>query len=462
MKAIKLSVVICSLHARHRTLRELLDGLQRQARLDEVEILIATDMGQIFVGDKRNALVARAAGEYVVHIDDDDLVAPDYLGCILQALDQQPGVDVVLIRGRRTEGGQRGGQHVIEFDYRLHGVEGERVDGVLWRSPGHLCPIRTVLARQQRFPSQSYGEDLIWSQALASRLRTGVRAGAPGQVLYHYRWRHADLDAAVPTVGRVGAVAAPARRPGQQGQAEESDSLHRTSTVQGKAEREAHGNPYRVREREPGRVAGGDAWKMGMITESDHTAIFTPQYTQRSGPGSTPTFSAPYRQFLEDFLRQHQIKSVLDLGCGDLEVMSRVRLGGVTYLGLDCIGARIQANARAHPQLRFQCADFRTVVLPYSDLVLCKDVLQHWATSEILAWLTTLRQAGNYRFALLTNCNYGETVNQELVTGGWRALDLTKSPFSLGEVCFRWNNKDVVLLRGPPTTRLLLDQLPAY
>jgi len=193
---------------------------------------------------------------------------------------------------------------------------------------------------------------------------------------------------------------------------------------------------------------------------NDHSAIFTPQYAEFSGEGSTEEYSAPYRQFLIDFIEREQIKFIFDLGCGDMEVMGRVmehfesQLLRAFYLGVDCIQKRIELNQQRFPWLQFSCGDLRDHVDldPYDpsepDLILCKDVIQHWATSEIQEWLRRLLDC-RPKFALITNCNYGDNVNADIETGGWRPIDLLKPPFSLpGEVVFRWNTKDVVLLRG--------------
>lgn len=183
----------------------------------------------------------------------------------------------------------------------------------------------------------------------------------------------------------------------------------------------------------------------------EHTRAFAPQFTVQSGPGSTPAFSAPYRGFLEGFIQSHGVMSIVDLGCGDLEIMSRVNLHGADYLGIDCIDERIRRNQLAHPHLKFEVGEFHTMEIPATDLILCKDVLQHWRTADIAAWLEQLRGSDRYRYALLTNCNYGyDTVNPDILTGRWRPLDLTKPPFSIGEVVFSWGqpNKDVVLVLG--------------
>jgi len=188
-----------------------------------------------------------------------------------------------------------------------------------------------------------------------------------------------------------------------------------------------------------------------------HAEIFTPQYTDRSGPGSTVDYSKPYREFLEHFIREHEIDSIIDFGCGDMEVMGNVdlrrhRADGtftlVEYFGVDCIVERITRNKLKFPHdshMRFYCADVQDYpewLEGWADLLVMKDVLQHWSNDDVARFLARI----DFKRALITNCNYGPTVNTDIVTGGWRALDLTKPPFEIGRVVFKWATKDVVLI----------------
>lgn len=190
-KPLKLSICICSLHKRGAQLDELLLRLHNQHRLDEVEILIAIDAGQTLVGIKRNRLVQRAVGEYIVHIDDDDLVHRAYVSKILHAIDNNPDVDAIVLRGERIENGLVGSN--VLFDYRVKMGPTQTIDGVIWRTPGHLCPIHHRIAKAVPFPEVE-PEDLVWCDEIAPYLMTEARAGQPGDVLYYYRWDSTKLN----------------------------------------------------------------------------------------------------------------------------------------------------------------------------------------------------------------------------------------------------------------------------
>ena len=85
----KLSILICSLREREKSLNKLLEVIEPQ-RTSEVEIILDTDNGEVTTGFKRNRLLNAAFGEYISFIDDDDLVSNDYIVKILKAIETSP------------------------------------------------------------------------------------------------------------------------------------------------------------------------------------------------------------------------------------------------------------------------------------------------------------------------------------------------------------------------------------
>ena len=192
-----------------------------------------------------------------------------------------------------------------------------------------------------------------------------------------------------------------------------------------------------------------------------HRDIFTPQYTEKSGPGSTLEFSEPYRHFVANFVRAMKVETVTDLGCGDMTVSGNIDFGNAMYIGFDVIEERVRRNEARYPypKYTFGCADLREHV-PIADLVLCKDVIQHWSNSDLFDWLAMMCRAP-FKYALITNCNYSDkkqpAVNSDIETGSWRPVDLTAPPFLIGDKVFSWGTprKDVVLLVGTRATRFV-------
>ena len=98
-----------------------------------------------------------------------------------------------------------------------------------------------------------------------------------------------------------------------------------------------------------------------------------------SGVGSRGENLLHKRQIIEAFLEKIVPSSVLDVGCGDHEVLRQVTpLPG--YVGLDVSGVAIDRNRRLFPHRRFECLDFAACTTPgvlRADVVLCMEVLIH-------------------------------------------------------------------------------------
>src|SRR5690606_33962771 len=90
--SIKLSILVPSTHTRfksflpkiHDQLYEQYERLAADQR-DQVEILYLVDNKKVMLGTKRNQLIDLAQGEYVVFVDDDDRIEPDYIETLLEA-----------------------------------------------------------------------------------------------------------------------------------------------------------------------------------------------------------------------------------------------------------------------------------------------------------------------------------------------------------------------------------------
>jgi SAM-dependent methyltransferase len=203
----------------------------------------------------------------------------------------------------------------------------------------------------------------------------------------------------------------------------------------------------------PGVASAASASRMQEV----FSRIYRDNEWQGSGPGSTAETSFEYRYFLEAFVRANRVRSVLDIGCGDWRFSRYVPWEGVHYLGMEVVPQVVEANRKCHESdhVRFVCADARFVELPPTDLLIMKDVLQHWSNAEVAEFLPRVRK---YPLALITNTTNRVQVNQDCTTGGYRYLDLTRAPFNLpATVLLRYtanvpgrhpDEKSVLLLRG--------------
>jgi hypothetical protein len=108
---VKWTIAIASVPARRELRQRILDQLDEQvAKYSDIEILVLEDNRKRILGDKRNALVDIAQGEYISFVDDDDLISDHYIDTIYPLLD---GVDCVGIRAHISIEGSSLGECVL-------------------------------------------------------------------------------------------------------------------------------------------------------------------------------------------------------------------------------------------------------------------------------------------------------------------------------------------------------------
>jgi len=149
-----------------------------------------------------------------------------------------------------------------------------------------------------------------------------------------------------------------------------------------------------------------------------------------SGTGSTLEITREYRAYLEDFIKTHHIKSVVDAGCGDWTFSSAIDWNGASYLGVD-IASDVIATVRAKHEkatIKFQVGDI-TDDLPAADLLISKDVLQHLSNELVHNFIENNLRKRKYKWVILTN-DRGNT-NSDVESGGYRAIDLAAPPFDV-------------------------------
>jgi SAM-dependent methyltransferase len=142
----------------------------------------------------------------------------------------------------------------------------------------------------------------------------------------------------------------------------------------------------------------------------DNRAVFTDIYQRRqwggpegefySGHGSENAYADAYVEAVRSFIARWGIRDVVDIGCGDFRIGSRIQ-AGVNYVGVDVVPALIEAHRARHgaPNVTFVCLDATTDALPPGELCLIRQVLQHLSNDEIKR---VLRAASSYKFVVVT------------------------------------------------------------
>jgi SAM-dependent methyltransferase len=176
-----------------------------------------------------------------------------------------------------------------------------------------------------------------------------------------------------------------------------------------------------------------------------------------SGSGSTLEITRQYRAYVEDFVKTHAVKSVVDAGCGDWTFSSAMDWGDASYLGVDIASDVIEAVRKKYEKGRitFQVGDI-TEELPAADLLITKDVLQHLSNELVQKFIRNSLRKGKYKWVILTNDR--GSGNPDIEPGGYRAIDLAAPPFAvrgLVDLPIKFGNEDTKI-----TSLLDLTQQP--
>jgi SAM-dependent methyltransferase len=191
--------------------------------------------------------------------------------------------------------------------------------------------------------------------------------------------------------------------------------------------------------------------KLWHLKSKSAEEVFTDIYLQgKWGKGESPFFSGtgsieetylPYIQFMQDFIRKHEIKFIVDLGCGDFRVGNQLTQQlDIFYTGCDIVRPLIEYNQKhfGNERIKFQQRNMITDELPGGELCVIRQVFQHLSNESILKVLPKLKK---YRFVVIADAQPiqdSEKTNHDIPNfSGTRAvvhgtgLWLESSPFHL-------------------------------
>lgn len=181
---------------------------------------------------------------------------------------------------------------------------------------------------------------------------------------------------------------------------------------------------------------------------ADHKDIFSKIYQNKtwsifslyplSGSGSTINNTILYRELLTKFIKDNNIKSVIDFGCGDWSFSKEINWEGINYLGIDVVPSVIEENKKRYSKdnIKFIC---KNLFQPNNEISLndlkaelwiIKDVLQHWSNDDISKFLNQLIKQKCFKYILLTN-SYTNGKNIDIKSGEFRSLNPNEYPLNV-------------------------------
>lgn len=121
-----------------------------------------------------------------------------------------------------------------------------------------------------------------------------------------------------------------------------------------------------------------------------------------SGPGSyNMNLLLPYLKFVNTFILEKKIKSIVDLGCGDFNVGKNIYKRTNKYYAIDIVPELINYNKKKFrdKRIKFECKNFIYDSIPKANCVIIRQVLQHLDNKSINKILNKLK---SYNYVIIT------------------------------------------------------------
>jgi hypothetical protein len=151
-----------------------------------------------------------------------------------------------------------------------------------------------------------------------------------------------------------------------------------------------------------------------------------------SGGGSEMQNTKVIRKELPVLIQKFNIKSILDLPCGDYNWMKSVDLCGASYIGADIVEPLVEKNKELYNEIDFRLLDLTKDILPKVDLIFVRDCLGHLSNENVLLALKNCKESGS-KYLLATSFTKWD-FNPDIEDGGWKCINLMISPFNLNPI----------------------------
>ena len=158
------------------------------------------------------------------------------------------------------------------------------------------------------------------------------------------------------------------------------------------------------------------------------------EYKGSSGGGSDIDFNKDsYVPFLNKFITGKNIKTVVDLGCGDFKCGKLIYDDlDILYTGYDVYKKITDYNSTQYslPKYSFTYLDFcnNKESIINGDLCILKDVIQHWSLDNIYTFLDYLIEFKKFKYILICNCCNQTQDDTNIQTGDCRPLNCEYLP----------------------------------
>ena len=183
---------------------------------------------------------------------------------------------------------------------------------------------------------------------------------------------------------------------------------------------------------------GGSELRKSESMEEKFTNIYKKNIWGSSGSGSN--FSPDNKWYLE-LLREHidkyDLKKIADLGCGDWEIMKHFKFKNKEkYTGMDCVKFLVNNLNKNYGKknIKFIHNDISRKIPKGYDLIILKDVIQHWSDEQINKVLPEILKNNKYVFSI-----NGYKFTRDPSKNSWKERKLDK----------RYNYHPIIISKKP-------------
>lgn len=177
----KLSILIPTLPGRRILLDRLISVINSQM-VKDVEVLTNDTLPTMTMPKKRYLLLLQSLGEYIVFVDDDDMIADDYIERILKAIEQSPdavGWNAHCYHDRKFDKKEIMSNRFTEWSTKPDHYE---------RTIYNKAPIKREIALQADFTdTHELHEDVRYAVSVKPLIKSEVFIDGPPMYFYCFR-----------------------------------------------------------------------------------------------------------------------------------------------------------------------------------------------------------------------------------------------------------------------------------
>jgi hypothetical protein len=161
----------------------------------------------------------------------------------------------------------------------------------------------------------------------------------------------------------------------------------------------------------------------------------------RSGLGSEIKNTKEVLKALKKIIKEYNIRSIIDIPCGDFNWMSKIDMKNIDYKGFDIVRPVIIDNNKKFKKnnINFYNSDITTSRLAKGDLMFVRDCLVHFSFEDITKSIFRIKQSGSKYLMSTSFVNLEKNI--DIYSADWRPINLEKDPFNFPKPIVTINEK---------------------